>query len=67
MCFDEEKDGKLRGFVDYKAVSHIAKGNSRAILHTDEMFNCLGKATYFTKQHMKTCLYQIKIHPVAVE
>lgn len=67
MFFAKEKDGTLRGVVDYRAVNHITKRNSTAIPRTDEMFDRLGRAKYFSKIDMKTGFHQIRVHPDDVE
>lgn len=45
----KEKNGRLRGVVDYRALNRVTKNNSTPLPKTDEMFNGLGEARVFKK------------------
>lgn len=45
MLFANEKTEKLRGFVDYRALSRITKKNDTAVRRTTEIFDRLGNTT----------------------
>lgn len=66
LFFVKEKD-KLRGVVDYRALNRITKRNNTPIPRTDEMFDQLGKAKYFSKLDLKTVFHQIRIKEEDVE
>lgn len=57
LFFVKHKD-KLRGVVDYRALNRITKKNSSPLPRSDEMFDRLGKAKYFSKMDLKTGFHQ---------
>lgn len=59
--------GKLRGIIDYRALNGRTKANYAPILHTDEMFDSLGKASYYSKLDLKSSFHQIRIYPEDIE
>lgn len=67
LFFAKEKDGTLRGVVDYRGLNRITKRNNTAIPRCDEMFDRLGQATFFSKIDLKTGFHQIRIHPDDIE
>lgn len=60
QLFVNEK-GQLRGVVDYRALNRITKRNSTPLPRTDEMFDRLGKAQYFSKMDLQTAFNQIRV------
>lgn len=65
--FAGKKDGKLKGVVDYRRLNRIKKRNHTSIPRTDEMFDQLGSAKYFSKIDLKTGFQQIRISPLDIE
>ena len=52
--FFVKQNGKLRGFVDYRALNQLTKKNEAPIQRSDEIFNRLGGAKSFSKLDLKT-------------
>jgi len=67
LFFVKEKDGRLRGVVDYRALNRITKKNSSPLPRSDEMFDRLGEATVFTRMDLKTGFHQIRVKPGDIE
>lgn len=67
MFFAKEKDGSLRGVVDYRGLNRITKRNSTSVPRSDEMFDRLGQAKVFSKIDLKTGFHQIRIRPEDIE
>lgn len=67
LFFVKEKNGSLRGVVDYRALNRITKRNRAPIPRTDEMFDQLGSARYFSKLDLKTGFHQIRIRSEDIE
>ena len=61
LFFVKEKDKKLRGVVDYKALNLITKKNNDPLPRSDEMFDLLGDAMVFSKIELKTGFHQVKV------
>lgn len=53
--------GKLSGIIDYQTRDRITKTNNRHIPRTDEMFDRLETAQYFSKLDLKTRFRQIRV------
>lgn len=66
LFFVKQKD-QLRGVVDYRALNRITKHNNAPIPRTDEMFDRLGQARYYSKLDLKTGFHQIRVSPADVE
>ena len=66
LFFVKEKD-KLRGVVDYRALNRITKRNNAPLPRSDEMFDRLGGAKYFSKLDLKTGFHQIRVKPEDIE
>lgn len=58
---------KLRGKIEYRALNRIAKPHNALLLHTDEMFDRLGKASYYSRLHLKSSFHQIRVSPEDIE
>ena len=67
LFFVKEKNNKLRGVVDYRALNRITKRNNAPLPRSDEMFDLLGEAKYFSKLDLKTGFHQIQVRPEDVE
>lgn len=67
LFFAKEKDGTLRGVVDYRGLNRITRRNNNAVPRTDEMLERLGKSKFFSKIDLKTGFHQIRIHPDDIE
>ena len=67
LFFVKEKEGKLRGVVDYRALNRTRKKNRAPLPPTDEMFDRLAGAKSFSKLDLKTGFHQIRMHPGDVE
>lgn len=65
--FFVEQKGKLRGVIDFRALNLITKANNALIPHTDEMFDSLEKASYYSRLDLKTGFYHSRIFPEDVE
>lgn len=65
--FFVKQKGKLRGVIDYRALNRITKHNNAPIPRTDEMFDRLGGATYFSKLDLKSGFHQIRISSSDIE
>lgn len=66
LSFVKQK-GKLRGVIDYRALNWTTKHNNTPIPRTNEMFDRLGQAQFFSKLDLKTGFPQITISPDDVE
>lgn len=67
LFFVMEKDMKLRGVVDYRALNRITKINSTPLPRSDDMFDSLGDASVFSKLDLKTGFHQIRLKPEEIE
>lgn len=65
--FFVKQKGSLRAVIDYRALNRITKHNNAPIPRTDEMFDRLGQARYYSKLDLKTGFHQIRIAPADVE
>lgn len=65
--FFVKQKGQLRGVIDYRALNRITKHNNAPIPRTDEMFDRLGRARFYSKLDLKTGFHQIRINPADVE
>lgn len=61
--FFVKQNGQLRGVIDYWALNRIVMHNNSPIPRTDEIFDRLGQATFFSKLDLKTGFHQIRIVP----
>ena len=66
LFFVKER-GKLRGVVDYRALNRITKRNNTPLPRTDEMFDRLGEACFFSKMDLKTGFHQIRVKDSDIE
>ena len=67
LFFVKEKDNKLRAVIDYRGLNRVTKKNRTPLPRTDEMFDRLGGAKYFSKLDLKTGFNQIRMSPDDVE
>lgn len=65
--FFVKQKGRLRGVIDYRALNRITKHNNAPIPRTDEMFDRLGRARFYSKLDLKTGFHQIRINAADVE
>lgn len=65
--FFVKQKGKLRGVIDYRALNRITKPNNTPIPRSDEMFDRLGQAEYFSKLDLKSGFHQIRVAPEDIE
>lgn len=65
--FFVKQKGQLRGVIDYRALNCITKHNNAPIPRTDEMFDRLGRARFFSKLDLKTGFHQIRVAAEDVE
>lgn len=63
MFFAKEKDGTLRGVVDYRALHRITKTNSTAMPIFNEIFDQLGYAKVFLGNDFKFGSRQTRMIP----
>jgi hypothetical protein len=59
VIFAKKKDGSLRFCVDYRSLNDLTKRNSYPLPHTDNLFDRLAGARYFSKIDLRTGFYQI--------
>ena len=67
LFFVKEKENELRAVIDYRGLNRITKKNRTHLPRTDEMFDRLGDAKYFTKLDLKTEFNQIRVNPTDIE
>lgn len=67
LFFVKEPGRALRGAVDYRGLNRITKGDNASLSRCDEIFDCLGKARFFSKLDLKTGFHQIRLHPSDIE
>ena len=67
LFFVKQRGRKLIGVVDYPGLNRITKKNSTPIPRTDEMFDRLSSAKYFSKLDLKSGFHQIRIRREDVE
>lgn len=65
--FFVKQKGQLRGVIDYRALNRITKHNNAPIPRTDEMFDRLGRAKYYSKLDLKTGFHQIRVNSADIE
>lgn len=56
----KEKNGHLRGVVDYRTLNHITKKNNTPLPQTDEVSGRLGEAKGSSKMDMNTVFNQMR-------
>ena len=67
LFFVKENGKPLRGVVDYRGLNRITKRNNAPLPRSDEMFDLLGEAKFFSKMDLKTGFHQIRVEPVNIE
>lgn len=59
VIFAKKKDGSLRFCVDYRGLNDATVRNSYPLPHTDDLFDRLQGAKYYSKIDLRTGFYQI--------
>ena len=59
VIFAKKKDGSLRFCVDYRGLNDATVRNSYPLPHTDDLFDRLQGARYYSKIDLRTGFYQI--------
>lgn len=67
LCVVKEKNGGLRGVVDYRELTRITKKNNTPLPRNDEIFDRLDEAKVFSKMDLKTGFHQIRMKPDDIE
>jgi len=67
VMFVKKKDGKLRLVVDYRMLNNITIKNRYPLPLTDELFDLVHGAKYFSKIDLRTGFYQIRVADNDVE
>ena len=67
VMFVKKKDGTLRLVVDYRALNNVTVKNRYPLPLTDELFDLVHGARYFSKIDLRTGFYQIRIADKDVE
>jgi len=62
VLFVKKKDGTMRMCVDYRQLNQITIKNRYALPRTDELFDRLQGARFFTKIDLRSGYHQIRIH-----
>jgi hypothetical protein len=63
----DKKDGKLKMWIDYHALSKITIKNNYPLLHIDDMLDQFNGAKYFNRIDLKSGYYQMHIADGDVE
>lgn len=63
VLFVKKKDGSLRFCVDYRGLNDLTVKNSYALPHTEELFDRLQGARYFSKIDLLSGFFQIPTSP----
>ena len=61
VLFGEKKDGKLRLYVDYRALNKVTVKNSYPLPRIDDLFDRLAGAKYFSRIDLRSGYHQIRI------
>ena len=61
VIFAKKKDGALRFCVDYRGLNDLTVRNSYPLPHTEDLFDRLQGARYFSKIDLRTGFYQIPL------
>ncbi|KAL2923900.1 Retrovirus-related Pol polyprotein from transposon 17.6 [Bienertia sinuspersici] len=61
VLFQRKADGSLRMCVDYRALNKVTVKNKYPIPRTDDLFDRLSRATYFTKLDLRSGYWQVRI------
>lgn len=61
VLFQKKEDGSLRLCVDYRALNKVTVKNKYPVPLVADLFDRLGKATYFTKLDLRSGYYQVRI------
>jgi hypothetical protein len=63
VLFVKKKDGSLRFCVDYRMLNNVTVKNKYPLPHTEDLFDRVHGAKYFTKIDLRTGFYQIGVAP----
>ena len=63
VLFVKKKDGTLRFCVDYRGLNDLTVKNSYPLPHTEELFDRLAGARYFSKIDLRSGFHQIFLAP----
>ena len=61
VLFVDKKNGKLRLYVDYKALNKVTVNNSYPLPRIDDLFDQLAEAKYFSRINLRLGYHQIWI------
>jgi len=61
VLFQKKEDGSLKLCVDYRALNRVTVKNTYPVPLVADLFDRLGKATYFTKLDLGSEYYQVRI------
>jgi hypothetical protein len=61
VLFVKKKDGSMRLCVDYRALNEVSVKNKYLLPRTDDIFDQLKRAKYFSKIDLRSGCYQLRI------
>ena len=61
VLFVDKKDGKLKLYVNYRAFNKVTVKNSYPLPRTDDLFDRLAGAKYFSRINLYSGYHQIRI------
>ena len=61
VLFQRKQDGSLWLCVDYRALNKVTVKNKYPVPLVADLFDCLAKASYFTKLDLRSGYYNVRI------
>lgn len=61
VLFQKKKDGSMHMCVNYCALNKVTIKNKYPVPNIVDLFDCLGRASYFTKLNLRSRYWQVRI------